>query len=72
MPIQTSRLLAGNARRKVTLRKHSQDERPDARNGPGRKPEEGTTKGKVLVGKYLSCGVFVGLDTACETMPAHV
>jgi hypothetical protein len=39
---------------------------------PGRKSEEGTAKGKVPAREQLSCGAFVDLDMARETMPAHV
>jgi hypothetical protein len=35
-------------------------------------PRKELPREKVLVGKYLSCGAFVDLDTARETMPAHV
>jgi hypothetical protein len=38
----------------------------------GRKSEEGTAKEKVLVWEQLSCGAFMDLATARETMPTHV
>ena len=38
----------------------------------GRKSEERAAKGKVLVGKYPSCGAFAGLGAAREMMPARV
>lgn len=57
---------------KSPLGKYSQDERPMREMVPGRKFEEGTAKGKVLVREQLSCGAFVDLDTARETMAAHV
>jgi hypothetical protein len=59
-------------REKSPLGKYSHDERPMREMAPGRKPEEGIAKGTVLVREQLSCGAFVDLDTARETMPAHV